>query len=47
MRDNWPSNRIFNSYDDLVDHRCAAWNQLVDQPWRIISLGLRQWAHGF
>ena len=39
--------RIFKSYDDLVDHCCAAWNKLVDQPWRIMSIGLRQWAHGF
>src|SRR5262249_23715539 len=43
MRDNWLSNRIFKSYDDLVDHCCAAWNKLVDQPWRIMSIGLRQW----
>jgi len=47
MRDNWLSNRIFKSYDDIVDHCCFAWNTLVDQPWRIMSLGLRQWAHGF
>jgi hypothetical protein len=46
VRDNWLSNRIFKSYDDLVDHCCAAWNKLVDQPWRIMSIGLRQWAHG-
>jgi hypothetical protein len=25
----------------------AAWNKLVDQPWRIMSIGLRQWAHQF
>jgi hypothetical protein len=47
MRDNWLSNRIFESYDDIVDHCCLAWNTLVDQPWRIMSIGLRQWAHGF
>jgi transposase len=47
MRDNWLSNRIFKSYDDLVDHCCEAWNKLIDQPWRIMSIGLRQWAHGF
>ena len=46
MRDNWLSNRIFKSYDDIVEHCCFAWNQLVDQPWRIMSLGLRSWAHG-
>jgi hypothetical protein len=33
--------------DDLVDHCCEAWNKLVDQPWWIMSIGLRQWAHGF
>jgi transposase len=25
MRDNWLSNRVFKSYDDLVDHCCQAW----------------------
>jgi putative transposase len=47
MRDNWLSNRILKSYNDLVDHYCEAWNELVDRPWRIISIRLRQWAHGF
>ena len=47
MRDNWLSNRIFSSYDDIVDHCCFAWNKLVDQPWRIMSIGMRQWAHEF
>ena len=41
-RDNWLSNRVFKSYDDLVDHCCVAWNKLVNQPWRIMSIGLRQ-----
>ena len=35
------------SFDDLIDHCCAAWNTLVDQPWRIMSIGLRRWAHGY
>jgi len=47
MRDNWLSNRIFKSYDDIVDHCCFAWNSLVNQPWRIMSIDLRQWAHGY
>lgn len=47
LRDNWLSNRIFKSYDDLVDHCCEAWNKLVDQPWHIMSIGLRQWAYRF
>jgi transposase len=46
MRENWLSNRIFSSYEDLLDHCCDAWNRLVEQPWRIMSLGLRDWAHG-
>ncbi len=32
MRDNWLSNRIFRSYEDILDHCCFAWNRLVDQP---------------
>jgi transposase len=47
MRDNWLSNRVFKSYDDIVDHCCFAWNKLVDQPWHIMSIGMRKWAHGF
>ena len=47
LRDNWLSNRVFTSYDNLLDHCCAAWNKLVDQPWTIMSLGMRNWAHRF
>src|SRR3954465_9457819 len=47
LRDNWLSNRVYKSYDDLVDHCCVAWNKLVNQPWRIMSIGLRHWAHQF
>ncbi len=46
VRDNWLSNRIFNSYEEIVDLGCDAWNKLVEQPWIIMSIGLRQWAHG-
>ena len=46
MRDNWLSNRIFKSCDDSLDHCCFAWNRLVDQPWRVTTIGRRQWAHG-
>jgi hypothetical protein len=47
VRDNWLSNRVFFSYDNILDHCCDAWNKLVDQPWTIMSIGLRDWAHGF
>lgn len=45
MRENWLSNRIFTSYDDIVGHCCEAWNKLIDQPWKIMSIGLRDWAY--
>ena len=47
MRENWLSNRVFVSYPEILDHCCAAWNRLVEQPWRIMSIGLRDWAHRF
>jgi transposase len=45
MRDNWLSNRIFKSFDDIVDHCCDAWTKLVDQPGKIMSIGMRDWAY--
>jgi transposase len=47
IRDNWLSNHVFGSIDVLLDHCCNAWNKLEAQPWTIMSLGLRDWAHGF
>ena len=47
MRDNWLSNRIFKSFDEIVAIYCEAWNSLIDQPWQIMSIGLRKWAHRF
>jgi hypothetical protein len=44
LRDNWLGDRIFASYDDIVERCCDAWNRLVEQPWKIMSIGLRQWA---
>jgi len=46
MRDNWLSNRIFQSGEDIVDHCCNAWNKLIEQPDRIKSIGNRQWVNG-
>ena len=49
MRDNWLSNRIFKSYEDIVALCCQAWNNLIDQPWKIMSLGYAQmgaWVRG-
>jgi hypothetical protein len=45
MRNNWLSNRVFNSHDEIVALVCEAWNKLVDQPWKIMSIGRRDWAN--
>lgn len=33
VRDNWLSNRVSISYDNIIDHCWEAWNRLSDQPW--------------
>ena len=47
IRDNWLSNRIFQTYENIVAICCEAWNQLVNRPWTIMSIGIRDWARGF
>jgi putative transposase len=41
------SNYVFKSYEQIVDLCCKAWNRLIDQPWRIMSIGMREWTHRF
>jgi DDE superfamily endonuclease len=45
MRANWLSNRIFETYEDIVGAACDAWRNLINQPATITSIGLRDWAH--
>jgi transposase len=45
LRGNWLSNRVFETYDDIVDAACEAWNKLIAQPQTITSIGMRDWAH--
>jgi transposase len=47
LRDNWLSNRVFESYEDILDNCCSAWNRLIERPWKIMTIGLRDWAHGY
>ena len=47
MGNNWLSNRIFKSYEDVLAHCCYAWNKLIDQPWKIMSIGARDRAMRF
>lgn len=47
MRDNWLTNRIFNSCDEILEHCREAWNKPIAQPDRITPIGCRQWAQEF
>lgn len=45
LRANWLSNRVFETYEAIIDAACDAWNRLIAQPDTITSIGLRDWAH--
>lgn len=45
LRANWLSNRVFESYDAIIDAACDAWRNLIAQPKTIASIGMRDWAH--
>lgn len=45
MRANWLSNRVFETYDAIVETACEAWRKLIAQPDAITSIGMREWAH--
>ena len=45
LRQNWLSNRVFDTYESIIDAACEAWNKLLAQPETITSIGLRDWAH--
>jgi hypothetical protein len=45
LRQNWLSNRVFDTYEAIIKAACEAWNKLIAQPKTITSIGLRQWAH--
>ena len=45
LRQNWLSNRVFPTYDAILDAGCEAWNKLIAQPETITSIGTRKWAH--
>jgi transposase len=44
LRQNWLSNRVFDSYEAIVDACCDAWNALIAEPGRIRSIATRPWA---
>lgn len=44
LRQTWLSNRVFETYDDILDASCQAWSRLIERPWKIMTIGLRTWA---
>lgn len=47
IRENWLSNCVFKSCGDIVALSCGAWNKRIGQPWKIMPIGLCDWAHRF
>ena len=45
LRGNWLSNRVFETYDAIIDAACEAWRNLLAEPEIITSIGMRDWAH--
>jgi transposase len=44
LRQNFLSNRVFASYEAILDACCDAWNALIALPDRIRSITQRDWA---
>lgn len=44
LRQNWLANRVFDTYDAILEAGCQAWNNLIDLPDVITSIGTRDWA---
>jgi transposase len=44
LRQNYLANRVFDTYDTIVDACCQAWNDLMALPNRINSIATRHWA---
>lgn len=47
MRDNWLSNRVFATYDDIVVQYQGAWNRLMDHSWHVVSILIRYRFHQY
>ena len=44
LRQTWLSNRVFETYEEIIDAACDAWNRLIAQPHTITSIGSRECA---
>src|SRR5215207_5421693 len=45
LRQNWLSNRVFETYEAIIEAACDAWRSLLAEPTTITSIGHRGWAH--
>src|SRR3954449_839347 len=44
LRQNWLSNRVFETYEAIIEAACDAWRNLLAEPTTITSIGHRGWA---
>jgi transposase len=44
LRQSYLSNRVFDSYTDIVNACCDVWNALINSPDQITSIETRSWA---
>ena len=44
LRQNYLSNRVYETYDDIVNACCEAWNSRLVIPNQIQSIATRDWA---
>ena len=44
LRQTWLANSVFDTYDEILDAGCRAWNNLINLPDIITSIGTREWA---
>ena len=44
LRQTWLSNRVFDTYEEIIQAACDAWRRLIAQPHTITSIASREWA---
>ena len=44
LRQTWLSNRVFKTFEEIIDAACDAWRRLIAQPPTVTSIGSRKWA---
>ena len=44
LRQTWLSNRVFETYEAIIEAACEAWRNPLAQPETITSISLRAWA---